>query len=303
MPERHRPLSLSVLMLMTLAGCAAAPAPEPDPEHREQIEQYRTSREERLRKADGWLTLVGLFWLEPGDNPMGSDASNKVVLPAGAAPPRAGNLVYDGREVRLIAEPGVEILVEDVSVTDRILLADADGGPDVVRLGRLRLYVIRREERVGIRVKDPESPVRLEFHGLDYFPVGSAYRVVGEFRPFPEPREIELATAVGTRAHMLVPGEIAFSLGGREHTLLPLVDSPDETEFFLIFRDETSGAETYGAGRYLYADLEDEKVVLDFNKAYNPPCAFTAFATCSLPPPENRIASRIEAGEKAYAGH
>jgi uncharacterized protein (DUF1684 family) len=293
-------LALTFALASPLAGCRAPAPSERAAEYSKEIEEHRADREERLRSEEGWLTLVGLFWLQHGENAFGSDPGNAIVLPQGSAPGRAGSFVYDGTRVLLVAEPGAGVTLDGQPVTRKELQDDTAESPDRLRLGRIRLHVIQRDGSHAIRAKDPESPVRTRFKGLDYFPIDPGYRIVGRFEPYADPREIRVPTVVGTAADMLVPGVVEFSVGGTPLTLHPLVGEPSETEFFFVFKDLTSGRETYAAGRYLYADLEDGQVVLDFNKAYNPPCVFTPFATCPLPPKENRLGLRIEAGEKVH---
>jgi uncharacterized protein (DUF1684 family) len=290
-------LLLAGLILVGPLRCSTGPAT-----YIEEVERYRVEREERLRAEDGWLTLVGLFWLEAGENRLGSDPSNPIALPEGTAPPVAGSVFYDGSTARLVTEPAGGITFDGEPVTE-LDLGGPGTEPRVLRLGRLQFYLIERGGRHAIRVKDPENPAREQFGGLEYFPVDPGYRLQASFRPYDEPREIEVATVVGT-ARFLVPGRLEFTLHGQSLSLEPLVSDPSDAELFLIFKDATSGRETYGAGRYLYTTLDADEVELDFNKAYNPPCAFTPFATCPLPPPGNRLAVRIEAGEKRFAeGH
>jgi len=274
-----------------------------DPVYVEEIEKYRRDREERLRAPDGWLTLIGLFWLEEGPNRFGSDSDLPIALPADAAPSHAGTLFRDGKAVRLVAGAEAEITLDGERVGERTLRDDGQGKPDVLKLGRLSMYVIRRGDRAALRVKDPESPTRREFEGIDFYPVDPAYRVRARFETYDPPRPVDIPTAAGTTAEMLIPGKLVFSLGGASLSLEPLVGEPEETELFLIFKDETSGSETYGAGRYLYATLADGFAVVDFNKAYNPPCAFSRYATCPLPPRSNRLGVSIRAGEKRYGDH
>jgi uncharacterized protein (DUF1684 family) len=262
-----------------------------------EVEQYRADREERLRAETGWLSLAGLFWLEPGENAIGSDPGGAVVLPPDAAPRSAGVILYDGDVATLVADEEAGITLDGNPVSELRLENDVE-----LRLGRLHWFLIARGGRHAIRVKDPESPVRTGFHGLDYYPVDPAYRVEAHLRRFDRPRELEVATATGTPARFLVPGVLEFELAGEPRTLEPLISEPDETELFIIFKDATSGRETYGAGRYLYTELDGDRAVLDFNRAYNPPCAFTPFATCPLPPPGNRLDLALRAGEKAYSG-
>ena len=265
------------------------------------LENWKAERQERLRAEDGWLTLVGLHWLEPGANRFGADPELPIVLSAEGAPPLAGTFHLDDEGVHVEPAPGSPLTVNDEPVAGRVTLRDDHSEErDVLGLDRLQLHVIRRGERHGIRVKDPRSPVRLEFSGIDYFDVDPAFRPGAVLKRFDEPLEVQLPTAAGTTASLLAPGEVEFVVHGETHTLLPLVGEPEETTLWFIFSDRTSGKETYGF-RYLYSELaEDGRVDLDFNYAYNPPCAFTPYATCVLPPKENRLGVRIEAGEKAF---
>ncbi len=268
------------------------------------IEAWQAERENGLREENSWLTLVGLFWLEPGENDFGSGPSNRIVLPDGAAPEKAGTFIVDSGEVSVHTVPGVELSVGGRPVTDAVLASDAEGKPDHVRLGRLDMYVIERGGRLGVRVKDPESPVRTGFDGLEFFPADPAFEVAARFVPHDPPREIQIPTVLGTSETMLAPGIVEFELMGRAQRLEPVVGSLDDDKLFFIFKDATSGEETYGAGRFMYTELpQDGRVTLDFNRAYNPPCAYTAFATCPLPPRQNRLDVRVEAGEKTYGDH
>lgn len=298
MSESGRVLSM-VLLALFLAG----PPAISDDSYVEEIQKYRESRVERLQAPEGWLSLIGLFWLDHGENDFGSASDQAIVLPRGAAPPEAGTLRLDGSEVRLVVGEGVTITLDGEPVGDRVLRDDHEGKPDILRLGRLSMFVIRRGDRFALRVKDPEAETRREFHGIDYFAIDPAYRVEARLESFDEPKKVQISSVAGTTSEMLVPGTLAFTLDGTSYRLEPLIGTPEETELFIIFRDETSGTETYGAGRYLYATLEDGRTVLDFNKAYNPPCAFTPFATCPLPPRANRLRVVIPAGEKRYGDH
>jgi hypothetical protein len=250
-----------------------------------EIADWRKSREAGLRRDGGWLTVTGLFWLREGPNRFGKEASNEIVLPDG--PARAGAFTLRNGKVTAAMSGG-----------ERELRPDSD---DVLKVGRLSLFAIKRGDRYGIRLKDPESPYLREFHGLEYFPPDEAYRITAKF--VSEPRKIPILNVLGQTEPEECPGYAAFRLHGRDVRLYPVLEEPGAKELFFIFHDLTSGKETYGAGRFLYSDLpRDGKVVLDFNKAYNPPCAFTPYATCPLPPKENRLEVRVEAGEKKY-GH
>lgn len=269
---------------------------------RREVEDFRRAREARLAAEGGWLSVVGLDWLSEGENPFGSAPGTPVLLPAGKAPARAGVLVLAGGRVTLRPEPGVALTLDGAPATERVLRTDADGRPDVLRLGPLAFHVIKRGERFAVRLKDADSAARRAFKGVPAYPVREAMRVVGTFEPFDPPRELAIATVLGTTEPMRSPGRVRFRLGGRTLTLDPVREEGSE-ELFFIFKDRTSGRGTYPAGRFLYAaPPRDGKVVLDFNRAVNPPCAFTDFATCPLPPRQNHLPVAVRAGEKAY-GH
>jgi uncharacterized protein (DUF1684 family) len=293
----------SALLLAGLAG-TAIPADAPPLAYQAEIEAWRGQRETRLRAEGGWLSLAGLFWLQPGANTLGSSPGNAIVLPAGAAPPRAGVIELSGGQVSVRLDPGVAATIEGRAVTASPLRSDAGGKPDVLALGRLSMFVIERNGRLGVRVKDPESPVRTGFKGLEWFPVDESWRVNARFVPHGRPRALELADVTGGVQKVTAPGIVQFEHGGRRFSLEPVLEEKDAKELFFIFRDQTSGRETYGAGRYLYTPLpRDGTVVIDFNKAYSPPCAFTRYATCPLPPRQNRLPVRVEAGEKHTGEH
>jgi len=253
--------------------------------YQSEIAEWRKQREEGLKRDGGWLTVAGLFWLHDGANRFGKDPKNEIALPDG--PPTAG--VFDLHQGKVTVTMGGE---------SRELWPDS---LDVAKVGRLSLFVIKRGDKFGIRLKDPDSQYRREFHGIEYFPASETYRVTAKF--VAEPVKIPILNVLGQTEPMESPGYAVFQLNGQELRLRPVLEEPDAKELFYIFRDQTSGKETYGAGRFLYSEMpKDGKVVLDFNKAYNPPCAFTPYATCPLPPPENRMPVRVEAGEKKY-GH
>ncbi|HEY3119447.1 MAG TPA: DUF1684 domain-containing protein [Vicinamibacteria bacterium] len=281
-----------------LAALLAADQP-----YRAEVEAWRSQREADLRGEGGWLSVAGLFWLKEGPNRFGSAKENAIVLPAGSAPPVAGTLELRGGKVTARIEPGVEVTTEGKPVSVLELRPDTTAAPDVLKVGRLTLHVIVRGDRVGVRLKDPEAPTRRQFTGLRWFPVKDEYRVSGRFVAHPGPLTIAVPNILGQVIEMPSPGYVTFTLQDRELRLDPVLEEPGAKELFFIFRDETAGHESYPAGRFLYTALpRDGAVMLDFNKAYSPPCAFTAFATCPLPPKQNRLPVRVEAGEM-YTGH
>ena len=294
-------LFVSTLAAAVAAAAAAAPA------NVREIETWRRERHARLTADGGWLTVAGLVWLKEGPNRFGADAANDIVLPAHSAPAQAGTLVLEKGRVRVEVRPGVAVTVAGKPVTGVGLRSDAGGAtPDVLSLGALTLQVIDRGGRLGVRVKDMKSVARAKFKGLRYFPIDPRYRVVATFVPNAKPVSINVPNVLGTVESMPSPGTASFTIPGLPAAPalhLDAVLEPGETKLFFIFRDQTAGKTTYGAGRFLYADPPvDGKVVLDFNRAYSPPCAFTAYATCPMPPASNKLPVAIEAGEM-FAGH
>lgn len=290
------------MVTSALIGALLLATPDAGAAYVAEVAAWRERRQARLQAEDGWLSVAGLFWLKQGENPCGSRRGSAVRLPDGA-PERAGSFVRQGDRVSFRIEAGVAASLEGKPFQGGPLRSDASGSPDVVRIGPLSLSVIERGGQLGIRLKDNASPQRREFKGLEWFPVDPAYRVRARFVPGPPGATLEITNVLGQTQKLPSPGEAVFSLGGRELRLAPVLEEPDAKELFFIFRDQTAAHGTYGAGRFLYSDLpKDGVVVLDFNEAYSPPCAFTRYATCPLPPKRNRLPVRIEAGEK-FSGH
>ena len=268
---------------------------------RKEVETFRQERVEDLKKEDGWFTLIGLAWLDEGENRFGSDPEGKVVLPEGKSPKVAGVLVRKGDKVSVRVNPGAKVTSGGQPVTAMDLTADAAGKPTVLEMGTVSFFVIKRGDLVGVRVKDRESEALKAFHGLDTYPIQPGWRVEARFEPYDPPRKIAIPNILGQVAEEDSPGAVVFDWQGKTYRLDTMGDPKEGLS--LIFADQTNGKDTYGAGRFLETGpVKDGKVVVDFNLAYNPPCAFTAFATCPLPPAQNRLALRVEAGEKRYAG-
>jgi hypothetical protein len=295
----------ALLSFVGVVAIAGSPAVPPDPAYRAEIQKWRDEREARLKGEDGWLQVAGLFWLKEGANAFGTDPKGAIVLPAGSAPARSGVFELRGGKVAVRLEPGVEATVDGKAVQTLALRPDVPGPADVLKLGsRLSLHVIERGGRYGIRMKDKQSPLLEEFTGLRWFPVREEYRVEARFVPYTSPKKVPVPNILGQVEQVPSPGYAVFTVGGKEVRLDPVLEEPDATELFFIFRDQTARKETYPAGRFLYTPLpRDGTVVLDFNKAYSPPCAYTPYATCPLPPRQNRLAVRIEAGELRSGHH
>ncbi len=295
--------NLSVGLIIIFLALSVIVTAADDPSYSKDLEKWRADRLEEINGEDGWTTLVGLFWLNEGKNKFGSDPSNEIVLPRSSAPKVAGSMRLDNGVVTVEAEPDAGITSDGNAASTLVLQSDDDGKPTVLKLGSLKLFIIKRDEKIGLRVKDKRNPARSRFAGLDYFPVDLKWRLNAKFKPYEPPKMIPIVNVLGMVDNMTSPGALVFELNGKTYRLDPVLEKGSK-QLFIIFSDKTADQESYGAGRYLYADPagDDGKVVLDFNKAYNPPCAFTKFATCPLPPQQNRLAIRVEAGEKKYAG-
>ncbi len=261
--------------------------------------QWREERDRALRAEDGWLSVAGLFWLKEGSNSFGTGKSMNIVLPAGSAPENIGTLELANGVVTLRVAEGVTVNVGPEAIQAYEMRFDGDAQPESFLVGSLKLSVIKRGERYGLRVRDKNSQALREFKGLEWFPARESYRVVATFTPYAESKEMIIMNVLGDEVKMKTPGILSFELNGRTHQLRPVMENDDK--FFIIFRDRTAGKTTYGAGRYLYADApKNGKVILDFNRAENPPCAFTPYATCPLPPRQNFLPIEINAGERAF---
>ena len=262
-----------------------------------ELEAWRAQKDQALRGPEGWLSLAGLHWLTEGANRLGAGPECEVALPEGAAPALAGELHL--REGVVTASAAGEALrLNGGPLEERPLRTDSDPQPDRLSVGRLSLVVIRRGERVGVRVRDPERPAIAAFPGRRWHPLDPAYRLRARFEPYAPPRPIAITNVLGDVAEELSPGAVIFELEGRE-LRLEARSGPDGG-LIILFRDASSGAETYGAGRTLSTPPPQGDVVeLDFNRAANPWCAFTPYATCPLPPPQNRLPVAVRAGELA----
>lgn len=290
------------ILLGILVGCATPVPDGAEDDYSASIRQWRDQRLERLVSETGYLTLAGLYWLENGSHTFGTDPSNDIVLPEGTTSDFAGAFDFADGTTTVRIESGVPATVDGEPLESMVLASDEAGEPDAIVLGdRLTMYVIKRGDRFGIRLQDKKSRYREEFAGLAWFPIQESYRVTGRFVPYDPPREVAIADVTGNVQNEICPGKVVFELGGREVSLEPV----QRTErLFYVFSDTTSGEKTYGSGRFLYSDLpEDGRVELDFNKAYNPPCAFTPYSTCPLPTQANQLPVPVEAGELDYRRH
>lgn len=270
-----------------------------DVDYRASIEKWRQEREAALKADDGFLTVAGLFFLKEGQNTFGADPKNDIVLPSG--PAEAGVFEHRTGQTTVKLAPDAPATINGQPIREMALKADsAEGGPDRVVMGDLMLFVHASGRRQAIRLRDKNSRIRREFTGCRWFPIDAAYRVEGRLMHYNAQKRVELPNILGDLEEFTSPGLVAFTLHGREIKMEPVLSS--RGRYWFIFRDQTSGKETYGAARFVYADAPgaDGKVVIDFNRAYNPPCAFNPHTTCPLPSPQNRLPVPIRAGELDY---
>ncbi len=268
--------------------------------YRREIDAWHAARIERLTAPRGWLSLVGLEWLKPGANRVGSAADNDIVLDK--APAYLGTVEWSGDGTLAVTlDPEVGATIDGRAVARAILIDDSHPAPTEVAFGTSSFIAVDRGGRKGLRVRDSEAATRRGFAGIERFPIDPAWRIVADWVPLDPPFQLATGTVIGTIEQYPAPGKAVFERDGRTFELYPVLEAPGDEPLFLIFADATSGKETYGAARFLYADRPRHgRIVLDFNRAYNPPCAFTPYATCPLAPPENRLAVRVPAGEKKY---
>lgn len=297
-------LSLVVLtgVLCTIPGSQTAAGDDTDA-YEIALEEWHRQRIDGLTSETGWLSLIGLFWLEEGVNTVGSDPEGDIVLPSSKSPFRAGTLFLEDGQVRLQASEDAGINHQGAPATNLELAVDTSGSPTMLDLGDLQFYVLERSGLYGLRVRDRNHPARFDFPGLEIFSIDPRWRITGRLETHDPPRTVPIPNVLGQVNEQESPGTVVFEIDGQSYRLDSL-RGPDGT-LYLIFGDQTSGRETYGGGRFLYSEsvADDGSVILDFNKAYNPPCAFTDYATCPLPPRQNKLSVRIEAGEKSFGRH
>jgi uncharacterized protein (DUF1684 family) len=263
-----------------------------------EIRQWQISRESSLKHPDGWLALAGFEWLTDGSSSMGSGEDVQIRLPGG--PDYWGTISVRDSKVAFLPADDSGVLVNGKAVPLAALVVDDQGEPTIVSAGNLSFHVIRREQ-LAIRVRDREAPLLTSFTGLEYFPVDPKWRVRAKYLPHPPGTSISITNVLGQEVEMPNPGALQFRIDDKIQRLEALVEEGSD-QLFLVMTDATSGRQTYGAGRFLYVDYPNLNGVteIDFNKAYNPPCAFTSFSTCPLPPSGNNLNVPIEAGEKLY---
>ena len=310
MPHSSRRLTLIVVLAaVSASACArgsagASKAAVDSVAYATETAQWRTARLDAIAGPDGWSTLAGLFWLDSAQYSIGSAPTSTILLPSDHTPPAFGTLSRRDSTFHFRAARGVDVRIDSTRVDSTVFSNDKSARPTVLRSGSVTYRLIERGGQFALRVKDSSYVLRREFKGLDYFPLDTSLRVLARLVPHPTPRTLRILNVLGQTSEYRSPGMLEFTVAGKPYSLTASFEGSDTTQYFVIFRDETSRDLTYPAGRFMYATPVDSTghTILDFNRAYNPPCAFTAFATCPLPPAENMLKVALNAGEKRYAG-
>ena len=292
--------------VLTLVGLVAfyscTQKPEADPNYIKEINEWDTKRVTRLKADDGWLNLVGRFWLKQGESTFGSASDNDIIVESSKLPEHIGSFVFEDTIVTFKAKDGVDVLHNGNPVKEIVLVDDQKKDITVLQIGSIKFNLIIRDTLYGIRFRDLNSELVKNFKGIERFPIDESWKINAKFEAYNPAKEIEVPNVLGQISKEKSPGAVVFERDGNTHR----IDAVDEggDRLFLIIADQTSGDETYGGGRFMYVNKPDSTgtILLDFNKAYNPPCVFTKYATCPLPPLQNYLKLRIEAGEKVY-GH
>jgi uncharacterized protein (DUF1684 family) len=300
-------LALGGLVALLTSACEPPPTPpqlSSAEDHLIRIEGWQRNRVEGLQEPDSWLTVVNLHWLMPGETTLGSGSGMGLVLPGDDVPPWLGTLTLRGQgSFDWGYSPEVVQTLPPDQAADLRFRVDAQSRPPVFRWGSLTWLVIERFGEYAIRLRDSESEALRDFSGLENFPISTDWRIAARFEPYDPPREISMPNVLDVPSTATSPGSAVFEVNGEEFSL-DFTGDPESGYLSVVFGDETNGAETYSGGRFLSVEApnQDGWIILDFNTAYNPPCVFTPYATCPVPPPGNTLAARIEAGEMMYHG-
>jgi len=294
-------LKLSVLLMLACACNRPAPLIQDTTSYIESVKQWQDDRLEGLKAKDGWLNLAGIYWLQEGEQSFGSDPSNDIIFPE-KAPSFIGTLTLKDERVQINVNDEAELYYENDRVQELELIYESSGAPSYITHGDFAWYIMKRHHSLAIRLRDFKSPAIEALDHIPAYPIDPDYVVEAKLQAFDEPRTITVNTPFQDYTQdYQCPGELQFKLKGEKLKLLPFTSGEG---YFIIISDETSAMETYGGGRFMYAYPDSTgRIILDFNKAYNPPCAVTPFAACPMPPPENHLPLKIEAGEKTLEGH
>lgn len=300
---------LCVVCILLVAAAGVAADTQPPANWQAELTSWRAERAKNLQAPNGWLSLVGLEWLKPGDNSVGSADGNALKLKSQAVP-HLGTVRLNSSSIDLLppADGYPKGLLVDGKppANPQPLSADEKGKPSKITIATLQVTVIHRGDQYGLRIRDSQSPTRTGFHGLKWYAPNPALRVKAQWTPYNPPLKRKVPTVLGTEIEADVPGKVTFTLNGQTLSLEPILEEPGDTELFFIVKDATSQDKSYGAGRFLYTPFPDHGLAqpgelwLDFNRLENPPCAYTPYATCPLPPPQNRLQVALPAGEQRY---
>jgi uncharacterized protein (DUF1684 family) len=299
--DLHRFSRQTAVLLLVGLLCIVPVCSRADDAQQEDI-AYRQKRADWMRSERSPLALAGLFWLKEGESTFGTAAVNDIILPPGSAPAKAGRFKVHGNRVTVTLEHGVAMRLAGQPISSGQLKSDAGGvPPDLLELNDLRMKVIQRGEQLALRLIHLKNPPLLRFKRLDFYDIDPAYRVEGTFTPHRPAKKIRVAMITGQVEELECPGFVEFALQGRNHKLEPVYETAGDPRLYFMFKDATNGPETYGGGRYLYSALPRKgKVVLNFNQAHNPYCAYNSYSTCGIPPVQNWLKVAIRAGEKKY---
>lgn len=291
-------------LLLTILGLLAACSSPLDisvEQHQQEVSDWQQRRAAGLLREDGWLSLIGLCWFAQPQTTFGSGETADCRIDNPKLPAIAGVFHRDEQGITFTVGENVIATESARAISEVRMQSDASEHPTIIAIDSIRFYVIERAGNLGLRIRDLESPARENFSGLEYFPIDLDWRKIARFEAHATPKPVRIINILGMEDEMASPGELVFEHDGREYRLTAIAEEGDDS-WFIMLADATSGKSTYGAGRYIYVDPPvDGETVLDFNKVYNPPCAFTALATCPLPPVRNRLSLEITAGEKTYA--
>jgi len=285
-------------ILLGLISCQTAEKKINPEDYKKSIDDWKQKRLSNLKSENGWLNLVGLYWLKEGQNPFGSNEANNIIFPKNA-PDFIGTIILYKGNISVAINSDVEVFINDSLLKEHDIITDNDPNTTQFKMGTFRWHIIKRGDKYGIRLRDLESPLINQITEIPAFPTDLNWRIKATFKRFEEPKEIAIPNVLGETNYEKYYGILKFTIENKEYSLIPTGDGINE-DFFVIFADGTSAEETYGAGRFLSVEKPDDdgNTYIDFNKSTNPPCAFTAFATCPLPPKENIIDAKILAGEK-----
>ena len=290
----------AILIALLLVSCSVNEYKQTNNiEYLNEVNNWHDKRIENLKKENGWLNLVGLYWLKEGTNTFGSDGSNDLVFPSNKSAKFMGEIIKEDNSISTYINDDVNVFNKGVLIEKVKMLSDLTNNPTVLSYETLRWFVIKRGDRFGVRLRDLTADLVTNFAGIERFPVQDKWKIKAKYIENNPPKKIMIPSIIGTVSESFSPGILVFEIDNKEFRLSP---TKSGSRLFVVFADLTSGEETYGAGRFLYTDGPDSNniVLIDFNKAYNPPCAFTKYATCPLPPDENKLNIRISAGEKNY---